>query len=125
MRRSTCGAGLAFNFLTLPTSPSHPTTQAMGDARAAEYMRGRRNMEINPQHPIIQALKGKVELESRCALLMYYCRFDVFLAIIRALEGRLELESRCMLAEQAQLLCPCTTCVPQACAGTLSRLSSL
>ncbi|PRW20326.1 heat shock 90C isoform B [Chlorella sorokiniana] len=39
--------------------------QAMGDARAAEYMRGRRNMEINPPHPIIQALKGKVELESR------------------------------------------------------------
>lgn len=39
----------------------------MGDTRAAEYMRGRRVMEVNPQHPIIQALKGKVELESRCA----------------------------------------------------------
>lgn len=39
--------------------------QAMGDARAAEYMRGRRIMEVNPQHPIIQSLKAKVELESR------------------------------------------------------------
>lgn len=54
-----------------------PTTQAMGDARAAEYMRGRRNMEINPQHPIIQALKGKVELESRCALLSTFYFFCV------------------------------------------------
>ncbi|KAL4853500.1 Heat shock protein 90-5 [Chlorella vulgaris] len=39
--------------------------QTMGDARSAEYMRGRRIMELNPQHPIIQSLKGKVELESR------------------------------------------------------------
>ncbi|KAL4421773.1 hypothetical protein ABPG77_009756 [Micractinium sp. CCAP 211/92] len=39
--------------------------QALGDARAAEYMRGRRVMEVNPDHPIVQALKGKVELESR------------------------------------------------------------
>lgn len=39
--------------------------QAMGDARAAEYMRGRRIMEVNPQHPIIQSLKSKVEVESR------------------------------------------------------------
>jgi heat shock protein beta len=37
----------------------------MGDARSAEYMKGRRIMEVNPGHPIIQALKGKVELESR------------------------------------------------------------
>ena len=41
--------------------------QAMGDARSAEYMKGRRIMEVNPGHPIIQALKAKVELESRWA----------------------------------------------------------
>ncbi|EFN51632.1 hypothetical protein CHLNCDRAFT_140066 [Chlorella variabilis] len=40
-------------------------SQAMGDARSAEYMRGRRIMELNPQHPIIRTLKSKVELESR------------------------------------------------------------
>eukprot|EP00887_Chlorella_sp_A99_P008257 scaffold12.g8257.t1 len=39
--------------------------QALGDARAAEYMRGRRILEINPTHPVIQELKRKVELESR------------------------------------------------------------
>jgi heat shock protein beta len=41
--------------------------QAMGDNRSAEYMRGRRIMEINPDHPIIVGLKEKVELESRGA----------------------------------------------------------
>ncbi|PSC74731.1 heat shock 90C [Micractinium conductrix] len=40
-------------------------SQAMGDARAAEYMKGRRNLEVNPAHPIIQSLKGKVALDSR------------------------------------------------------------
>lgn len=40
-------------------------SQALGDSRAAEYMRGRRIMEINPQHPIIQGLKSKMDLESR------------------------------------------------------------
>ena len=39
--------------------------QTMGDNRAAEYMRGRRIMEINPEHPIIKALRSKLELESR------------------------------------------------------------
>ena len=42
--------------------------QAMGDARAAEYMKGRRNLEVNPAHPIIQSLKGKVALDSRYEL---------------------------------------------------------
>lgn len=37
-----------------------PTLQAMGDAQQAEYMRGRRILEINPNHPIIQSLKEKV-----------------------------------------------------------------
>lgn len=49
-----------------PRPPLLP--QALGDARAAEYMRGRRIMEVNPDHPIIQGLKGKVELESRWVL---------------------------------------------------------
>ena len=40
----------------------------MGDARAAEYMKGRRNLEVNPAHPIIQSLKGKVALDSRYEL---------------------------------------------------------
>ncbi|KAL6772183.1 HSP90C [Auxenochlorella protothecoides x Auxenochlorella symbiontica] len=39
--------------------------QAMGDAQQAEYMRGRRILEINPNHPIIQSLKEKVSLDSR------------------------------------------------------------
>ncbi len=39
-----------------------PTLQAMGDAQQAEYMRGRRILEINPNHPIIQSLKEKVVL---------------------------------------------------------------
>jgi heat shock protein beta len=39
--------------------------QALGDARAAEYMKGRRSMEINPDHPIIRALAEKVAMDSR------------------------------------------------------------
>lgn len=40
-------------------------SQALGDARAAEYMKGRRSMEINPDHPIIRSLAEKVALDSR------------------------------------------------------------
>ncbi|KAG7668452.1 putative Heat shock protein 90-5, chloroplastic [Nannochloris sp. 'desiccata'] len=40
-------------------------SQALGDARAAEMMRGRRIMEINPDHPIVRAMAEKVALESR------------------------------------------------------------
>lgn len=32
----------------------------MGDPMQAEYMRGRRILEINPSHPIIESLKAKV-----------------------------------------------------------------
>lgn len=38
--------------------------QALGDARSAEYMRGRRIMEINPDHPVIKQMAEKVLLES-------------------------------------------------------------
>lgn len=38
--------------------------QALGDSQAAEYMKGRRSMEINPNHPIIKSLADKVSLES-------------------------------------------------------------
>ena len=40
-------------------------SQALGDARAAEMMRGRRIMEINPDHPIVKTMAEKVALESR------------------------------------------------------------
>lgn len=39
--------------------------QALGDARAAEFMKGRRIMEINPDHRVIKALAEGVALESR------------------------------------------------------------
>ena len=32
--------------------------QAMGDNRAMEYMRGKKILEINPNHQIIKSLKG-------------------------------------------------------------------
>lgn len=38
--------------------------QALGDSQAAEYMKGRRSLEINPNHPIIKHLAEKVSLES-------------------------------------------------------------
>lgn len=63
--------GHLLNNMRAPTRTSAPfSLQTMGDARAAEYMRGRRMLEVNPQHPIIQSLKAKVELESRCVINM-------------------------------------------------------
>jgi heat shock protein beta len=38
--------------------------QALGDSQAAEYMKGRRSLEINPTHPIIKTLADKVALDS-------------------------------------------------------------
>lgn len=35
--------------------------QAMGDTRAMEYMRGRRTLEINPEHPVIVSLKDRFD----------------------------------------------------------------
>jgi len=35
--------------------------QAMGDNRAMEYMRGRRILEINPDSPVIAALRARLE----------------------------------------------------------------
>jgi heat shock protein beta len=32
-------------------------TQAMGDNRAMEYMKGRKIMEVNPNSPVIKSLK--------------------------------------------------------------------
>lgn len=32
----------------------------MGDSRAAEYMKGRRILEVNPDHPIVAALAARV-----------------------------------------------------------------
>lgn len=35
--------------------------QAMGDNRAMEYMRGRRTLEVNPDHPVISSLKTRFD----------------------------------------------------------------
>jgi len=35
--------------------------QAMADQQTAEYMKGRRSMEINPNHPIIKSLAAAVD----------------------------------------------------------------
>jgi len=51
--------------------------QTMGDARAMEYMKGKKVMEINPAHPIILDLRAQVEARSAgpaaeaTALLLY------------------------------------------------------
>jgi hypothetical protein len=34
--------------------------QALGDQRAMEYMRGRKTLEINPDHPVIAALAQRL-----------------------------------------------------------------
>eukprot|EP00191_Tetraselmis_sp_GSL018_P001546 CAMPEP_0177601648 /NCGR_PEP_ID=MMETSP0419_2-20121207/14390_1 /TAXON_ID=582737 /ORGANISM="Tetraselmis sp., Strain GSL018" /LENGTH=784 /DNA_ID=CAMNT_0019094965 /DNA_START=91 /DNA_END=2442 /DNA_ORIENTATION=+ len=38
-------------------------SQAMGDSRAMEYMKGRKIMEVNPDSPVIQALKARYEAD--------------------------------------------------------------
>ena len=35
--------------------------QAMSDPQQAEYMKGRRSLEINPSHPIIKSLAGAAD----------------------------------------------------------------
>ena len=35
-------------------------SQTLGDARSAEYMRGRRSLELNAGHPVIAALRARV-----------------------------------------------------------------
>ena len=39
----------------------------MADARAAEYMKGRKVLEINPSHPIIQSLNDNYSGDERNA----------------------------------------------------------
>lgn len=38
-----------------------PGMQMLSDNRSAEYMRGRRSLEINPDHPIIQSLSSNLQ----------------------------------------------------------------
>ena len=38
--------------------------QTLGDTRASEYMKGRKTLEINPDHPIITALQDKVSADA-------------------------------------------------------------
>ena len=35
--------------------------QAMGDNRAMEYMRSKRTLEVNPDHPVIASLKARFD----------------------------------------------------------------
>ena len=35
--------------------------QAMGDNRDMEYMRGKRTLEVNPDHPVITSLKARFD----------------------------------------------------------------
>ena len=48
-----------------PTAPVRLPVQTMSDDRAADYMRGKRIMEVNPGHPLIRALRAAVDLDSR------------------------------------------------------------
>lgn len=41
--------------------------QTLGDTRASEYMKGRKTLEINPDHPIIAALQDKVSADAEGA----------------------------------------------------------
>lgn len=41
--------------------------QTLGDTRASEYMKGRKTLEINPDHPIITALQDKVSADAEGA----------------------------------------------------------
>ena len=45
--------------------------QTLGDSRAAEYMKGKKTLEINPEHPIVQALKQKVDSDASGAKVGY------------------------------------------------------
>ncbi len=42
--------------------PCRFVLQAMGDARAMEYMRGRKIMEVNPEHDIVRGIKVSAKL---------------------------------------------------------------
>ena len=48
--------------------------QTLGDSRAADYMKGRKTLEINPEHPIVQALKQKVDSDSSGAQVCQWMR---------------------------------------------------
>ena len=50
--------------------------QTLGDSRAAEYMKGRKTLEINPDHPIVQALKDKVDRDAAGAKVRLPCQVE-------------------------------------------------
>ncbi|KAK9839204.1 hypothetical protein WJX81_001136 [Elliptochloris bilobata] len=54
-------------------------SQTLGDARAAEYMKGRKTLEINPDHPIITALQSKVADDAEGAKAMAELLYDTAL----------------------------------------------
>jgi len=46
-------------------TPKHSVVwQALADPRAAEYMKGRKVLEINPDHPIVKSLNDNFEGDS-------------------------------------------------------------
>ena len=44
-------------------SPQADALQALGDAERQSYMKGKRILEINPRHPLIQQVKDKFEAD--------------------------------------------------------------
>ena len=44
--------------------------QAMGDARSLEYMRGKKILEINPDHGVVQSLQSRFESDEQGATAM-------------------------------------------------------
>ncbi|CAL8468307.1 g7847 [Coccomyxa elongata] len=54
-------------------------SQTLGDSRAAEYMKGRKTLEINPDHPIIQALKDRLDSDADGAKAVAELMYDTAL----------------------------------------------
>ncbi|EIE19325.1 heat shock protein Hsp90 [Coccomyxa subellipsoidea C-169] len=54
-------------------------SQTLGDSRAAEYMKGRKTLEINPDHPIIRALSDKVNNDAAGAKAVAELMYDTAL----------------------------------------------
>lgn len=53
------------HIVPLTPTPLDPRTplQALGDAERQAYMKGKRILEVNPRHPLIQQVKEKFEAD--------------------------------------------------------------
>ena len=87
--------------------------QTLGDSRAAEYMKGKKTLEINPEHAIVQALKQKVDSDAGGAKVRKYVSHDHSPSLgISAWPGQLRRRSAStlILCQATLLLCrdfPC------------------